>query len=450
MSAEASAPGQESYEQALSALFNGDAAASQPACIMQPRDRHDVAAVVEQARSTGAALSVRGGGHSRFCSADGAMMLDLSSHLNAVVVEGDRVHVQGGAGMGTVLHQLAPTGRMVPVGTHATTGFGLLMMGGIGHLSRSYGLTLDCIEVIRGVRADGGLFTLAAGHTDPDAWRLLRGAAPFLAVVTDVTMRTYPRCALTVIRQLLQLGSLQQALMTAEASPREVSCSFVLSAPPGQREPMAMRYCVAQSQDATHLSPELLEESPGRWRAQVEGLEQLPDFNLPNRDGSCPKDPPLSSDRFNRPQTWIYCISVTRGLLTRLVPLIVSALEKLPNPLCRIDFQHIGGAVQDRPMTSSVYRGREAEWSIVVTAVWSPGDADGETSARAWADGVFDALESFACHVYLVERHPEAHRYQRELDLAYGPDLEFLRRMKHAWDPDGILPPLESAALSNH
>ena len=66
MSAEASAPGQESYEQALSALFNGDAAASLPACIMQPRDRNDVAAVVQQARSTGAALSVRGGGHSRF------------------------------------------------------------------------------------------------------------------------------------------------------------------------------------------------------------------------------------------------------------------------------------------------------------------------------------------------------------------------------------------------
>ena len=63
---------------------------------------------------------------------------------------------------------------------------------------------------------------------------------------------------------------------------------------------------------------------------------------------------------------------------------------------------------------------------------------------------MFDALESFACHVYLVERHPEAHRYQRELDLAYGPDLEPLRRMKHAWDPDGILPPLESGALANH
>ena len=101
-------------------------------------------------------------------------------------------------------------------------------------------------------------------------------------------------------------------------------------------------------------------------------------------------------------------------------------------------------------MTSSVHRGREAEWSIVVTAFWSPGDADGETSARAWADGVFDALESFACHVYLVERHQKTHRYQRQLDLAYRPDLEPLRRMKHAWDPDGILPLLESSALTNN
>ena len=92
---------------------------------------------------------------------------------------------------------------MLPVGTHATPGFGLLTMGGLGHLSRSFGLTLDCVEALRGVRADGERFEIRADQADgSEAWRLLRGAAPFLAVITEATLRTCPRRPLQVIRQL--------------------------------------------------------------------------------------------------------------------------------------------------------------------------------------------------------------------------------------------------------
>ena len=234
MAAQVLSPGESSYEQALSMIFNGDAAASQPARIMQPRDRNDVAKVIQEARDKKCALRVRSGGHSRFCSTNGALMLDLSVHLNSIVVNGDRVQVQGGAGMGSVLERLAPSNLMVPTGTHSTPGFGLLMMGGLGHLSRSHGLTLDCIETISGVRADGELFTLSAGGANSEPWRLLRGAALFLAVITDVTLRAQPRNELLSIRQLMPLGSLERALMLAETCTREVSCSFVLGIPPGQ------------------------------------------------------------------------------------------------------------------------------------------------------------------------------------------------------------------------
>ena len=60
---------------------------------------------------------------------------------------------------------------------------------------------------------------------------------------------------------------------------------------------------------------------------------------------------------------------------------------------------------------------------------------------------VFDALVPIACHVYLVERHPDTIRYQRELDLAFGPDLPRLREMKRQWDPHGLLPSLEASVL---
>ena len=445
MAAQVLSPGESSYEQALSMIFNGDAAASQPTCIMQPRNRNDVAKVIQQVRSNKCALRVRSGGHSRFCSTNGALMLDLSTHLNSIVVNGDRVRVQGGAGMGSVLERLAASELMVPAGTHATPGFGLLMMGGLGHLSRSHGLTLDCIESISGVRADGELFTLEAGGANPEQWRLLRGAALFLAVITEVTLRAQPRSELVAIRQLMPLESLEGALMLAETCTREVSCSFVLGVPPGQRQPMAMSYWVAQSQHVALLPSELLQQKRGVWQSQVAGLEELPDFNLPNLDGSLPINESMSTDRLNRPRSNIYCLSITHGQISTLVPLILRAIRSLPNPQCRVDFQHIGGAVQDEPMMSSMYRGRQAEWSIVVSAFWCPGDMAGEEAARSWADDVFDRLEPLACHVYLVERHPETKRYKRELQLAYGSDLEPLRQMKREWDPDEILPPLHGA-----
>ena len=177
-------PGDCLYDRALAGLFNGDAAAADPLLIVQPRHEEDVVAAVQQARRDGLALMVRSGGHSRFCAADGALVLDLSAHFTAIELEAGRVRVQGGVGMGTLLRSLAPHRRMVPVGTHATPGFGLLLMGGIGHLSRSLGLTLDHIVALRGVRADGMPFVLDEDGQDAKAWMWLRGAAPFLAVVT--------------------------------------------------------------------------------------------------------------------------------------------------------------------------------------------------------------------------------------------------------------------------
>ena len=117
-------------------------------------------------------------------------------------------------------------------------------------------------------------------------------------------------------------GSLEGTLMLAETCTREVSCSFVLGVPPGQRQPMAMSYWVAQSQHVALLPSELLERKRGIWKNQVAGLEQLPDFNLPNLDGSLPGNEPLSTDRLKRARSNIYCFSITHGQLSTLVPLI--------------------------------------------------------------------------------------------------------------------------------
>ena len=91
------------------------------------------------------------------------------------------------------------------------------------------------------------------------------------------------------------------------------------------------------------------------------------------------------------------------------------------------------------PIDQTAYRGRQAEWSIVVTAVWSPLDQTAAAEACHWADRCFDALAVMANHYYIVQRHPGTPRYARELELAYGPLLDSLRRRQQLMDPQGRL-----------
>ena len=435
-------PGHHLYDQALASLFNGDAAATDPRIIVQPRHEADVVAAVQQARRDGLSLMVRSGGHSRFCAADGALMLDLSAHFTAIELNGDRVRVQGGVGMGTLLRTLAPHRRMVPVGTHATPGFGLLLMGGIGHLSRSLGLTLDNIVALRGVRADGTPFVLNEDDHDSKSWMWLRGAAPFLAVVTEATLCTHERRPLDVSRSLHALDQLQGQLQDAEALPRSRSCSFVLGVPPDSDQPALLRYGVAVA-DSSGPSVSAVDAAQV-WREQVMGLEDLPDFNMPRHDGGLPQEPMIDPDRRRRLRSWIHAISVKAGQSEDLATILSSAMERAPNRLCRIDLQQLGGAVGDRPMSSSSYRGRTAAWSIVISGLWHPDQIATADAVRQWSDDLFDALVPISCHVYLVERHPGTNRYGCQLQLAYGDDLAHLRELKRQWDPDQILPTLDA------
>ena len=436
-------PGHHLYDQALSSLFNGDAASADPLAIVQPRHEEEVVAAVHQARRDRLALMVRSGGHSRFCAADGALVLDLSAHFTAIELDGDRVRVQGGVGMGTLLRRLAPHRRMVPVGTHATPGFGLLLMGGIGHLSRSLGLTLDHIVALRGVRADGKPFVLDEHGQDAKAWMWLRGAAPFLGVVTEATLRTHERRPLEVSRSLHALDGLQSHLRDAEALPRSRSCSFVLGVPPDRDQPALLRYSVAVAGSSGACSSAV--DSVQVWCEQVMGLEDLPDFNMPRNDGSLPEEPMVDPDRRRRLRSWIHAISVEAGQSEALATILRTAIQGAPNSLCRIDLQQLGGAVSDQPITSSSYRGRKAAWSVVISGLWHPDQIATAESVRQWSDDLFDALVPISCHVYLAERHPGTNRYGRQLQLAFGDDLAHLQTLKSEWDPDHILPTLDAS-----
>src|SRR6185312_5800925 len=117
-----------------------------PAIIIKCVDAADVIASVKFAKEQNLLVAVRSGGHNGggLGMCDDGMVIDLAGIKYIRVHPADKtVRVGGGNTLGEVDHATHPFGLAVPAGIVSTTGIGGLSLGGgIGYLSRRYGLTI--------------------------------------------------------------------------------------------------------------------------------------------------------------------------------------------------------------------------------------------------------------------------------------------------------------------
>jgi len=181
------------YEEARK-VYNG-MIDKRPAAVVRCTSAADVAATIGVAREEGLDLSVRGGGHSApgFGTNDGGIVIDLSPLQNVVVDPETRTARAGGgctwAGFNdaTHAHGLATTGGII-----GSTGIaGLTLGGGIGYLSRKYGLSCDNLIGAEVVTADGQVLHASEKEYDDLFWALRGGGGNF-GVVTTFEYRLHP------------------------------------------------------------------------------------------------------------------------------------------------------------------------------------------------------------------------------------------------------------------
>ncbi|HEY2203692.1 MAG TPA: FAD-binding oxidoreductase [Pseudonocardia sp.] len=186
-------PGDPGYDEAR-AVYNA-MIHKFPSAVARCRDTADVIAAVAFAGAHGLEIAVRGGGHhaAGFGVWDDALVVDLSS-MRSTTVDPERrtVRVDAGCTWGDVDHATVAFGMATPSGFLASTGVaGLTLGGGIGYLSRRFGLTVDSLLAADVVLADGS-FVAATESSHPDLFWALRGGGGNFGIVTSFTFRCHP------------------------------------------------------------------------------------------------------------------------------------------------------------------------------------------------------------------------------------------------------------------
>jgi FAD/FMN-containing dehydrogenase len=237
-------PGDSGYDLARRA-YNPLFDTHRPAAIARCGRPSDVQACVEFARRARIPIAARSGGHSYagYSTPNGGLVVDLAG-MAGVQVRADRTAVVGaGARLIDVYAGLARAGRCVPAGSCATVGVaGLTLGGGIGVLTRKYGLTSDKLVSAQIVTADGRLLTVSPA-AEPDLfWALRGGGGGNFGIVTSFTFATEPAPALTVFSLRAFPRSSAAAVVDAwqdwvAAAPPELWSNCIVSAgsPPGAR-----------------------------------------------------------------------------------------------------------------------------------------------------------------------------------------------------------------------
>jgi len=209
-----------------------------PAVIIKAANIKDVQNVIRLARETGMELAIRSGGHSSagHSVSEGGIVLDLSQMKDIDIdLSTHSVWAETGLTAGEYTNAAAAHKLATGFGDTGSVGIGgITTGGGIGYLTRKYGMTIDNIVACEIVTADGAFHTVDEKN-EPDLFWAIRGGGGNFGVVTRFRYLAHDVETVTGGMLILPASAKNIAafIREAEHAPNELSTiANVMTAPP--------------------------------------------------------------------------------------------------------------------------------------------------------------------------------------------------------------------------
>ncbi|MGN4124147.1 FAD-binding oxidoreductase [Lysinibacillus sphaericus] len=191
-------PGDPDYEQAR--INNNLSIAKFPSKIVFCQNTKDVVNALRWVRENNEPFRIRSGRHSyeNYSLVNEGIVIDVSDMNEITInVKDMTARIEAGADLGKVYRELWEYGMTIPAGTESSVGVvGLTLGGGIGMLSRQFGLTCDNLLEIEMVVASGHLgaeLIKANNHSNSDLfWACCGGGGGNFGIVTALTFKLHP------------------------------------------------------------------------------------------------------------------------------------------------------------------------------------------------------------------------------------------------------------------
>jgi FAD/FMN-containing dehydrogenase len=396
-------PGDATYDSARQ-IWNGHIQ-RQPGLIARCRGVADVMAAVRFGREHDLLASVRGGGHSvaGHAIAEGGIVIDLSAMTGTRVDPSARtIRCEGGCLNAHLDRESQAFGLAATGGFVSHTGLGgLTLGGGIGHLMRKFGLTIDALRSCDVVTADGELVVASADENSELFWGLRGGGGNF-GVVTSMELELQP-LGPTILAGLIA-WPLDQA-PTVLAGMRD----FLADAPD--------EVGVLGNVRLAPPMPFIPEELHGKpivamvltYAGSVEdgeaALRPLRELGTPAFDGVMPKLYTAHQRMFDPGVlhgNHYYWKSHRLGPLTdEIIDVILRNGSSITSPLSTVGIFSFGGAMARVPEDATAFPHRDASHDINIVAAWLPEQAGDADRHIAWVRGFFADLQPHSRGVYV-------------------------------------------------
>jgi FAD/FMN-containing dehydrogenase len=431
-------PGDAGFDEATR-IWNG-MVSRRPALVVQPLSADDVSTAIRFAAANGILLSIKGGGHNIAGTslADGGLTLDMSRMTTVKVDPGRRLaHVGPGCLLRDVDHATQEHGLATVLGFVSETGVaGLTLGGGFGYLTRRFGWTVDNLEEVEIVTADGQV-RRAADDEHPDLFWALRGGGGNFGVVTRFTFRLHeigPEVTAGVMvwdaDEAAEVLPVYREL--AEAAPRELALGVIIRFAPA----------LPVIPERWHGKPVVVVVAchtgdPSRASGDLAPLRAL----------GRPIAEAIGRKRYVEQQS-MFDASQPKGLhnywksefLPHLSDELLETFRRqdagMASPMSMLWILQLGGALADQDGMSTPFGNRDADAILLAAGCWDPGVPDHEHEV-AWVRSAWEALRPYSTGGNYINVQT-AEDDDARLREAYRGSLDRLAKLKAAYDPDNL------------